>query len=53
MIVLSDANNIAPAPIDVRIKRELPFLSNVMVVGDGQRHLCCLVTLKASLYNVY
>ena len=49
MIVLSNGNNIAPVPIESRLKRELTFLSNVMVVGDGQRYLCCLVTLKVRL----
>lgn len=46
MIVLSDGHNVAPVHIEAKIKREIPFLSNVMLVGDGRDYLCCLVTLK-------
>ena len=45
MIVLSNGHNV-PIHIEERIKKEIPFLSNVVLVGDGQDYVCCLVTLK-------
>ena len=46
MIVPSHGHNVAPVLIEARIKKEVPFLSNVMLVGDGQDYICCLLTLK-------
>ena len=46
MIVPSHGHNVAPILIEARIKKEIPFLSNVMLVGDGQDYICCLLTLK-------
>ena len=45
LIITSGGENIAPVPIEDRIKKEVPFLSNVMV-GDHRNYLTCLVTLK-------
>ena len=45
MIVLSNGHNVA-LHIEQRIKKEVPFLSNVVLVGGGQDYVCCLVTLK-------
>ena len=66
VIITSGGKNIAPYPIEDRIKSELPdFVSNCMVVsggsshgdgedypwclqvGDKQKHLACLLTVKA------
>ena len=49
LIITSGGVNIAPVPIEDRIKKEVPFLSNVMVVGDNRNYLTCLVTLKVSV----
>ena len=46
LIVISGGENIAPVPIEDRIKKEVPFLSNVMVVGDHHNYLTCLMTMK-------
>ena len=46
LIITSGGENIAPVPIENRIKKEAPFLSNVMVVGDQRNYLTCLVTMK-------
>ena len=46
LIITSGGENIAPVPIEDRIKKEVPFFSNVMVVGDHRNYLTCLVTLK-------
>lgn len=42
--------NIHPVPIEDRIKSELPYLSNVMVVGHKRKYLTCLMTLKVYVY---
>ena len=46
LIITSGGENIAPVPIEDRIKKEVPFLSNVMIVGDNHNYLTCLMTLK-------
>ena len=48
MIITSGGKNIAPYPIEERIKSLLPDLvSNCMVVGDRQKHLAALLTVRA------
>ena len=49
LIITSSGDNIPPVPIENRIKDEIPFLSNVMVIGDQRQFLTCLVTLKVHL----
>ena len=46
LIITSGGKNIPPVPIEDAIKKELPFLSNVMLIGDKRKYLSCLVTLK-------
>ena len=48
IIITSGGENMAPVPIEDRIKEEVPFLSNVMVIGDKRKYITCLVTLKVS-----
>lgn len=40
----------APVPIEDRIKEAVPFLSNVMLIGDKRKFVTCLVTLKVRLH---
>jgi len=48
VIITSGGKNIAPYPIEDRIKSELSdFVSNCVVVGDKQKHLATLLTIKA------
>ena len=47
LIITAGGENMAPVPIEDRIKTELPFLSNVMVIGD-KKFVSCLVTLKVA-----
>lgn len=46
LIITSGGENIAPVPIEARIKAAVPFLSNVMLIGDKRKYLTCLVTIK-------
>ena len=48
---MSDGENIPPVPIENRIKNEIPFLSNVIVVGDQREFLTCLMTLKVYTFS--
>ena len=49
LIITAGGENMAPVPIEDRIKKELPFLSNVMVIGDKRKFVTCLVTLKVTV----
>lgn len=46
LIITSGGENIPPLNIENGILREIPFLSNVLVVGDKKKYLTCLMTLK-------
>ena len=46
LIITASGEKVPPRPIEEAIKRELPLISNAIVIGDQQRFLCCLVTLK-------
>ena len=46
IIITASGEKVPPRPIEEAIKRELPLISNAIVIGDQQRFLCCLVTLK-------
>jgi long-chain-fatty-acid--CoA ligase ACSBG len=46
LIITAGGENVAPVPIEDRIKKELPFVSNALVIGDRQLHLSVLLTLK-------
>lgn len=46
LIITAGGENIPPVIIEDQIKTALPFISNVMVVGEGKKFLTCLITLK-------
>ena len=52
LIITAGGENMAPVPIEDRIKQELPFLSNVMLIGDKRKFISCLVTLKVVMSTV-
>ena len=45
---MQDGTKISPIKIEDFIKSEVPFLSNVIVLGDKRSYLTCLLTLKVS-----
>ena len=50
LIITGGGENIAPILIENNIKSELSdIVSNVMVVGDKQKYLTCLITLKCKV----
>ncbi|KAK3735172.1 hypothetical protein QZH41_018138 [Actinostola sp. cb2023] len=46
LIITAGGENVAPVPIEESILKELPVISNIMVIGDKKKFLSCLVTLK-------
>ena len=46
MIITAGGENIAPVPIEDSLKGRLPFVSNIMLIGDRKKFLSCLITLK-------
>jgi long-chain-fatty-acid--CoA ligase ACSBG len=46
MLITAGGENIAPVPLEQRIKDELLMVSHCVVIGDKKRFLTMLVTLK-------
>ena len=49
IIITAGGENVAPTNIEDEIRKQLPLVSNVMVVGDKQKYLTCLITLKVTM----
>lgn len=50
ILITAGGENVAPTNIEDEIKNALPkIVSNVMVVGDKQKYLTCLITLKVQI----
>ena len=46
LIITAGGEEVHPVYIEDCIKSEVPFLSNVMLIGDKREYLICLITLK-------
>ena len=49
LLITAGGENVAPTLIEDAIKRELPVVSNAMVIGDRKKFLSCLLTLKVNI----
>lgn len=49
LIITAGGENVPPVLIEDVIKKELPSVSNCMVIGDRKKFLSCLVTLKVEM----
>ena len=50
LIITEGGKNIAPIPIESRIKENLSsIISQAIVIGDKQKYLSCLLTLKVEI----
>ncbi|MFQ5599727.1 MAG: AMP-dependent synthetase/ligase [Candidatus Krumholzibacteriia bacterium] len=52
VIVLSSGHNVAPDPIEERLRRALPGAEQVLVVGHERKHLTAIVTGDVSAAQV-
>ncbi len=46
LLITAGGENIAPVPIEDRIKKEIPLISNVVLIGDKKKYLSAFFTFK-------
>lgn len=46
LLITAGGENVAPVPIEDCIKKELPAISNVVLIGDSQKYLSAFLTFK-------
>ncbi|XP_061451471.1 long-chain-fatty-acid--CoA ligase ACSBG1 isoform X2 [Rhineura floridana] len=49
IIITAGGENIPPVPLEDAVKRELPVVSNAMLIGDQKKFLSMLLTLKCAM----
>jgi long-chain-fatty-acid--CoA ligase ACSBG len=48
LLVTAAGENVAPVPIEANVREELPFISNVMLIGDHKKFVSALFTFKVT-----
>ncbi|KAJ1212737.1 hypothetical protein NDU88_000386 [Pleurodeles waltl] len=48
LVITSGGKNIAPVPIENNLKKEVPIISNCILVGDKRNFLSMLITMKCT-----
>ena len=51
LLITAGGENVAPVPIEDRIKHELPIISQALVLGDRLKFLSVLLTLKVRAHS--
>lgn len=49
LIITAGGENIAPVPIEDHFKSACPPCSNIMMLGEMQRFMACLITFKVEI----
>ena len=49
LIITAGGENVPHTPIEDRIRKQLPCISNAMLIGDGRKFLSCLLTLRVDV----
>ena len=49
LIITAGGENVAPVPIEEKLKELCPILSNVVLIGDDRKFISALLTLKVDM----
>ena len=49
ILITAGGENVPPLPIEDSIKKELPCISNAMLIGDRKKFLSCFLTMKVEI----
>ena len=48
LLVTAGGENVAPVIIEMNVKEELPFVSNVMALGDHRKYVAAMISFKVT-----